>query len=407
MIKQIFIILACLVDCWSGWIFYCLGYFIGKTHKFAHSLKKTILIATVPTESSCLLELQYLREELRRLKYANSLMRQELNRVKTKKSCLCKKLQIIYFKLRFDISLRKIRQYLPISKTAVINYLKQLQSGISNLASRRRASFISPYRTPVGITGLIWEIHEDNPHWGRWRIALAIWKIGVYVSPSTVRNILNLPKPDYRRPEEKAEKIKRREIIGKYPNHIWSIDFTTVYIWLKPLYILAVIDHFSRKTMILATTFHPTAEWTINRIKETILKYGKPKHMITDKGGQFIAGDFIRFLKVAGICHRYACIRKANGNSKVERFFRSLKYELLNLYLFFSRTRVNKLLEEYLVYYTEYRPHEALDGRVPNDRYYHRPSDKPDKKDKVIKGAVKRIEFADGLLNAYRLKDVA
>ncbi|MBI4834414.1 MAG: transposase family protein [Planctomycetes bacterium] len=402
MLKRLLIILTYLVDYWAGWIFYYFSQLIGKTFRLIESAKTVFF-----TPSPYLSELHYLKQEVRRLKYANTLMRQELNKAKAKRLCLCKKLQIIYFKLRFNISLSKIKEYLPISKTSVINYLRQLQKGISNLASRRRISYISPYRTPLCITALIWEMHGDNPHWGRWKIAFAIWKLGVYVSPSTVRNILNSPKPDYRRPESQEEKIKMREIIGKYPNHIWSIDFTTVYIWFKPLYILAVIDHFSRKAMVIATTFHPTAEWTIDKIKETALKYGTPKHLITDKGTQFTAGDFIRYLRGVGITHRYACIRRANGNSKVERFFRSLKYELLNLYLFFSKAKVDRLLKDYLAYYNEYRTHEALDGRVPNDRYSHKPRDKPDKNDKAIKGTVERIQFADGLLNAYRIKQVA
>ena len=119
-----------------------------------------------------------------------------------------------------------------------------------------------------------------------------------------------------------------------------------------------------------------------------------------------------------GIYHRYARVSKANGNSKVERFFRSLKYELLNLYLFFSRSKVDRLLKDYLVYYNEHRPHQALDGQTPAERsgvpinigddvYLHRPRDKPLKDDKVIKGPIERIEFADGLLKAYRLKKVA
>jgi putative transposase len=354
----------------------------------------------------CFLELHYLREEVRRLKFANKAMRSELNRVRQKKPCLCKKLEIIYFKLRFDVSLRKVKNYLPISRTAVTNYLQQLQSGISNLASRIRGYHTSPNRTPISIAELIWEMHEDNPHWGRWKIAFAIWKIGIYVSPSTVRNILNAPKPKYYKPEKKLP-IKARAVKGKYPNHLWSIDFTTVYIWFKPLYILAIVDHYSRKAITLVTTFNPTADWTIDMINKAIEIYGKPKHLITDKGGQFVAKIFIKFLKGFGICHRYANIGKANGNSKVERFFLSLKYEFLNLFLFFSKNKVGRLVNDYLKHYNEYRLHEALDGQTPDEIYFHKPRDKPQKDAKVIKGEIEKIILGEGLLKAYRLKKPA
>jgi putative transposase len=217
---------------------------------------------------------------------------------------------------------------------------------------------------------------------------------------------LNSPKRDYHKPEKKLP-IKDRAIKGKYPNHLWSIDFTTVYIWFKQLYILAIIDHYSRKVMALVTTFNPTADWTIVNITKVIQTYGKPKHLITDKGGQFRAGIFIKFLKGFGIQHRYASISKANGNSKVERFFLSLKYELLNLYLFFSKSKVDRLLKDYLKYYNEYRPHEALDGQVPDEVYFHKPRDKPAKDAKTIKGDIEMITLGDGLLKAYQLKKPA
>lgn len=189
MLKQVFAVIVYLIDHWSGQVFYRFACLANKITRL-----KLVILSRINKPG--LLEIRHLREEGQRLRYANALMRQELNRVKSKKLCLCKKLQIIYFKLRFGISLRKISRYLPVSRSSVINYLNQLQSGISNLVSRIRGYPNSPNRTPISIAGLIWQIHQDNPHWGRWKTALAIWKLGVYVSPSTVRNILNTPKPD-------------------------------------------------------------------------------------------------------------------------------------------------------------------------------------------------------------------
>ena len=150
MVRHVFIIVIYLLDYWMGRVFYALCYSIGKGVKLISSIKRLIYPL-----SPCFMELHYLREEVRRLKFANKVMRQELNRVAQKKPCLCKKLEIIYFKLRFDVSLRKVRNYLPISKTAVINYLQQLQSGISNLASRIRSYHTSPNRTPISIAQLM------------------------------------------------------------------------------------------------------------------------------------------------------------------------------------------------------------------------------------------------------------
>lgn len=402
MFKQIIIALIYLVDYWMGRAFYISCYLMGKCHRLTSSAKRH-LYPTTPFFT----ELHYLREEVRRLKFANKSMQSELNRIKQKKPCLCKKLEIIYFKLKFDLSSGKIKNYLPISKTSVLIYLQQLQYGLSNLASRIRRYTTSPNRTPVRIAQLIWEMHEDNPHWGRWKIAFAIWRLGIYVSPSTVRNILNTPKPKYQERKKKDERIKLKAIKGKYPNHLWSIDLTTVYVRFQPLYILAIIDHYSRKAMTLVTTFNPTADWTIDNIKKAIEIYGKPKHLISDKGTQFTAGDFKTFVNGEKIHHRYANISNANGNSKVERFFLSLKYEFLNLFLFFSKSKVDSLLKNYLKHYNEYRLHEALDGQTPDEVYFHKPRDKPQKDAKAIKGKVEKIVLGEGLLKAYRLRKPA
>ncbi|GAG14808.1 unnamed protein product [marine sediment metagenome] len=112
-------------------------------------------------------------------------------------------------------------------------------------------------------------------------------------------------------------------------------------------------------------------------------------------------------MKQQAIKHRYAKISKANGNSKVERFFKSLKYEFLNLFFIFSKSKVDRLLKEYFIYYNEYRPHEALDGQTPDEIYQGKSSDKPSKDAKVIKGPIEKITLGEGLLNAYQLKKVA
>ncbi|MFA5794299.1 MAG: DDE-type integrase/transposase/recombinase [Candidatus Brocadiia bacterium] len=406
MIKKFTVIIIYIIDYLVGWSSYYAVWLIGKSRKPFFSAKKRIIMFIDPDNASIHLELQHLREELMRLRFANKVMRQELNRVTQKKPCLCKKLEIIYFKLRFDVPLLKVENYLPISRTTVINYLNQLKSGISSLASRIRSYHASPNRTPVSIAHLIWEIHDDNPQWGRWKIALAIQKIGIYVSPSTVRNILNSSRRDYHKPDENFPG-KARTIKGQHPNHIWSIDLTTVYVWFKQIYILAIIDHYSRKAVTLVATFNPTASWTIDKVNKTIRAYGKPTHLISDQGKQFIAGNFIGFLKDEGIHHRYANISQDNSNSKVERFFLSLKYEFLNLFLFFSKSRVDKLLDDYLKHYNEYRPHEALDGQVPDEMYFHKVNDKPQKNAKAIKGEIERIVSGEGFLKAYQLKKSA
>jgi hypothetical protein len=92
MIKKVLVILIYLVDYLAGRSFYYVAYFIGKSRKLISSAGKRIIILVNPGNGLMLLELQHLREELMRLRFANRVMRQELNRATQKRPCLCKKL---------------------------------------------------------------------------------------------------------------------------------------------------------------------------------------------------------------------------------------------------------------------------------------------------------------------------
>jgi len=74
MLKQVFIILIYLLDYSVGRLFYIFSYLLGKTLSQIHYSRHD--------------EINYLRQEVRRLRFANSVMRQELNRVKTKRPCV-------------------------------------------------------------------------------------------------------------------------------------------------------------------------------------------------------------------------------------------------------------------------------------------------------------------------------
>ena len=65
--------------------------------------------------------------------------------------------------------------------------------------------------------------------------------------------------------KDNNEKIEARSIPAWYPNHVWSVDTTTVLCWgLWPIHIFVVIDHFSRKVMPVAPLEGPNAGWINN-----------------------------------------------------------------------------------------------------------------------------------------------
>ena len=128
-------------------------------------------------------------------------------------------------------------------------------------------------KTPESLTALVWRISRDNIDWGRLRIANQLKLLNVFLAASTVRNILQRPKP--KKPPTKKCSVKpviKNEngcrIPARYPNHLWSVDLTEIYHWgLWKIYILVAIDHFSRKVVAVAPLEGPSAGFMINALE--------------------------------------------------------------------------------------------------------------------------------------------
>ncbi len=166
--------------------------------------------------------------------------------------------------------------------------LSQLNQSQIDDTNRTR---IPANKTPLEIAVMIWEITKANIDCGRFRIANQPALLNVFISASTVRNILNRPKP--RKPDgfhaayaKTEEKTKTRSISAWYPNHVWSVDTTEVLYWgIWPMHICVVIDHFSRKAMSVIPLEGRNAGWINNALECAIERHGSPKDIISDQGG--------------------------------------------------------------------------------------------------------------------------
>jgi len=182
------------------------------------------------------------------------------------------------------------------------------------------------------IACLVWEVTKANIHWGRVRIANQLTLLNIFISASTVRNILNRPKPR-KSPKSSAKQKKTadekvRSISAWYPNHVWSIDTTEVRYWgIWPIHICVVIDHFSRKVVCAAPLEGRNAGWINNALENAIEKYGAPKHIISDQAGVFIGGVFAELLRRWSVKLRFGAVGKHGSIAVTKRVIKTLKYE--------------------------------------------------------------------------------
>jgi len=182
------------------------------------------------------------------------------------------------------------------------------------------------------------------------------------------------PKPNLSRPAPGHEVypylLRHVEILR--PNQVWSTDITYLPMQGGFLYLVAVMDWFSRFVLswelsnTLETGFCLTAQ-------EAAFGFGQPEIWNSDQGAQFTSADFLAPLQQRGIAISMDGRGRALDNVFIERLWRSLKYELIYPGDFQSGADLVSALDRYFHFYNHRRPHQALAYRTPADLFPHRP----------------------------------
>ena len=193
-------------------------------------------------------ELARLRDETRRLKWENGLLTSRVEAAPHRRRYTpMQQLQILWHMAYYRIPRSRVKEHFQIAKSPLYRWLHAAEKG--DLGDRKRGKE-SPRKSPREITEVIWEIFEANPHFGRHRIAMMLWALRVFVAASTVRNVLLRTKPRTAPAAAKqaAQEQGPRQIVARYPNHVWRVDRTRLWRWgIWPTWLLVAVDHFSRR----------------------------------------------------------------------------------------------------------------------------------------------------------------
>jgi len=174
-------------------------------------------------------EIIFLRDKVNQLQMQVSILQKGLQKKqKNKRYTLREKLFILCYMEAFQIPRRRVTKYLGIARSTFYRWLHKIEE--------QKQSKTSANKTPMEIASLVWEITKANISWGRVRIANQLGLLNIFISASTVRNILNRPKPrktpeSSAKPKKAEDKTEARSIPAWYPNHVWSIDTTMVFGW--------------------------------------------------------------------------------------------------------------------------------------------------------------------------------
>jgi len=352
-------------------------------------------------------EILFLKDKVYQLEMQVSILQKRIQkRQKKPRYTFRERLFILWHIETFGIARRKVTEYIGVSRSTLYRWLHQTDDA--------RHTRIPANRTPLEIAVLIWEITKSNIDWGRVRIANQLALLNIFISASTVRNILQRPRPRNTPTspaitEKMEEKPEARSIPAWYPNHVWSIDTTTVLRWgLLPIHILVGIDHFSRKVVCVVPLEGPNAGWIYNASEIAIEKYGAPKHIISDQAGVFAGGVFAELLRQWNVKPRLGAVGKHGSISVTERVIKTLKYEWLKrVPLIKGFDHLMLVCTEFETWYNSWRPHMALDGLRPDDVYYEKKPEKPKRDAKTIPCNIEHHQFQETRITGYRLKKVA
>jgi putative transposase len=161
-----------------------------------------------------------------------------------------------------------------------------------------------------------------------------------------------------------------RGVTIERPNHVWSGDITYIPLSGGFLYLVAIMDWFSR--FVLSWELSSTLESSFcSAALAAAFRYGQPEIWNSDQGSQFTAADFLAPLQDRRIAISMDGRGRALDNVFIERLWRSVKYELVYPGDFSDGQRLRAELDRYFRFYNTIRPHQALCYLTPADVYFN------------------------------------
>ena len=177
------------------------------------------------------------------------------------------------------------------------------------------------------------------------------------------------PNTSRQHPQHKLYPYLLRGVNIDRPNQVWSTDITYIRLARGFVYLVAVIDWYSRKVLSWRLSNTLDSGFCVDCLEQALQTYGAPEIFNTDQGCQFTSAAFTGVLKTHGITISMDGRGRALDNIFVERLWRSVKHEDVYLKGYATLPELLLGLTEYFVFYNTERMHQSLDYRTPDAVY--------------------------------------
>lgn len=228
------------------------------------------------------------------------------------------------------------------------------------------------------LTRLIDEQFTKRPFYGSRKMTTWLKRQGHKVNRKRIRRLMQTmgleavyPKPNLSKglKEHKKYPYLLRDVEITRPNQVWSTDITYIRLRQGFIYLVAVIDWYSRYVLSWEISTTLDKEFCMKALNRALAS-GTPEIFNTDQGVQFTSLEFTGRLEDAGIKISMDGRGRALDNVFVERLWRSVKYEEVYLKDYQDVRIAKDELGSYFQFYNAERPHQSLGDLTPSEVYH-------------------------------------
>ena len=220
------------------------------------------------------------------------------------------------------------------------------------------------------------EIYTKWPFYGSRRLVAELRGEGYVVNRERVRRLMRVmgieaiyqkPNTSRKHPQHKIYPYLLKNLAIDRPNQVWCADITYIPMKQGWVYLVAVMDWFSRRVLAWRLSITMETDFCITAFQEALDTYGAPEIFNTDQGVQFTAAAFIETLEASGVRISMDGKGRFLDNIFIERLWRSLKYEEVFTHAYASVAEARLGIGAWLSFYNDERKHQTLGYRTPKE----------------------------------------